>query len=303
MINSIEQGGGEVQETNEKRDYAKISPTAWGVAYRRTFTDIPYCKEIFDEFEIILKQNDKSLTAENYSTKQTTEITPFFEARYLLLNELIKKEKAQQIVELASGLTPRGLELTEGNSSVLYVEMDLPGILAEKEEIIKKIAKDKKVNNSQNLYFEAGNALKSEDLDKATSHFDREKEITIINEGLLRYLSHDEKKQLALAIKSQLQKFGGQWITPDIGFKERVHRVVQPEKLAPLTGVDDFEANLFVDENTAKEFFENLGFNVKMHKYGEVEDQLVSPERLNVDKDKLKEMLNWSVAFVMRVSS
>src|SRR5258706_6395658 len=101
--------------------------------------------------------------------------------------------------------------------------MDLPGILAEKEEIVKKIIKDKKLGAPKNLYFEAGNALKSEDLDKATSHFDKEKEITIINEGLLRYLSHDEKKQLALAIKSQLQKFGGQWITPDIGFKERVH--------------------------------------------------------------------------------
>jgi O-methyltransferase involved in polyketide biosynthesis len=292
-----------VPETVKERAYEKISPTAWGVAWRRTFTDIPYCKEIFDEFETLLKQNDISSKAEDYSMKGRTEITPFFEARYLLLNELVKQEKSQQIIELASGLTPRGLEFTEIDANVSYVEMDLPEILAQKEEIVKKILQDKKLTNPENLYFSSGNALKPEDLDKATSHFDAEKEITVIHEGLLRYLSHDEKKQLALAIKSQLKKFGGTWITPDIGLQGRIQKVPQSEKLAPLTGVADFEANLFASEDDARKFFEDLGFEIEVHKYEEVKSQLVSPERLQVDKEKLEEMLNWSLAFVMKIQS
>src|SRR5579864_7295198 len=185
------------EKESKERSYERISPTAWGVAHRRTFTDIPFSKEIFDEFEAILKQDGRLSEAKDYMIKERTEISPFFEARYLLLNELVKREGSKQIIELASGLTPRGLEFTENDDDISYVEMDLPEILTEKEEIIRKIIKNKRLEAPKNLYFEAGNALKVNELDRATSHFDTSKEITVIHEGLLRYLSHDEKKQLA----------------------------------------------------------------------------------------------------------
>ena len=290
----------ENREKNNERDYERISPTAWGVAYRRSLTDIPYAKELFTAFEEELERGNKSVTAKEYSTKGMPEITPFFEARYLMIDELLKKESATQILEIAAGLSGHGLEFSK-NKDVKYVEMDLPGIIAEKELIVGQVLSQKDMPKPENLFFSAGNVLASQDMQKAVAHFDEEKKIAVTHEGLLRYLSFNEKEVLAQEIKSLLEKFGGVWITPDIGFRGRNATIARSANLAPLTGVADFEANLFADENRAKEFFERFGFTVESHDFDEVKNQLVSPERLNIPEEKLNELLNWNKAFVMRL--
>ena len=54
-----------------------------------------------------------------------------------LLDEAIAAGTVGQVVELAAGLSPRGLELTRRHRDLAYVEVDLPGMATRKQEILR----------------------------------------------------------------------------------------------------------------------------------------------------------------------
>jgi O-methyltransferase involved in polyketide biosynthesis len=178
---------------SDQNSFEKVIPTAWMVAYRRTFSDIPFSKEIFEKLEEIRKKN-------NYedipSDLKKPELAPQFEARHKLIDKLIYKANSDQILELASGFSSRGLSMSK-EDKFNYVEIDLPSVIKEKEEIIKEIGIEKQFEIPKNLYFKSGNVLDFTNLKKATEHFKKTKPITIINEGLLRYLNFQEKAKVA----------------------------------------------------------------------------------------------------------
>ena len=108
--------------------YSPIEPTAWLTAYLRSYSDIPYCAEIFSEMERI-----KSINIPPEMKKPN--LAPQLEARYKLISKVLKKCGVDQILELASGLTPRGLNQTLKNESIKYVEIDLPEVVKMKKAI------------------------------------------------------------------------------------------------------------------------------------------------------------------------
>ena len=71
---------------NNEDSYEVISPTAWMVAYKRTFTYIPLCAEIYEELENY--QKPKELTPE----LMRPEMAPQFEARYKLMINYLEKQ-------------------------------------------------------------------------------------------------------------------------------------------------------------------------------------------------------------------
>jgi len=98
-----------------KESYEKISPTAKLVAYLRTFSDIPYAKEIADESES--EKAFRELTEE--SAKSMVRLAPYWEARYKGTNQVLTKHGITQILEIAAGLSPRGLERPEIRKSFM----------------------------------------------------------------------------------------------------------------------------------------------------------------------------------------
>jgi O-methyltransferase involved in polyketide biosynthesis len=54
-----------------------------------------------------------------------------------LLEEAITSGTVGQVVELAAGLSPRGLEMTRRHPGLTYVEVDLPGMAAQKDAILR----------------------------------------------------------------------------------------------------------------------------------------------------------------------
>ena len=119
----------------QKQGNEKISVTAWTIAHRRIFTDIPYSQVIFDEFEKIRCAAGKPEIPDELKSLQ---VAPQIEARYKLVNKLIKRNSPQQVLEIAAGLSPRGLEITE-NQNIEYVEVDFPGIISQKRKIVDVI--------------------------------------------------------------------------------------------------------------------------------------------------------------------
>jgi O-methyltransferase involved in polyketide biosynthesis len=228
-------------------------------------------------------------------------LAPQLEARYKLISKVLKKCGVDQILELASGLTPRGLNQTLKNESIKYVEIDLPEVVKMKKAIFSKIIPA----IPSNLHLLTGDVLNQNDLDKAVVLLDINKPVAIINEGLMRYLSFPEKERLARNIKILLNKFGGVWITSDISLKkilEEEDRATQDNtKHLSTFSQQNLDQNLFESVDHAKDFFSALGFSVEQHSFLEVTDELASPQRLKISSNDVRAINSTPVVFVMRI--
>jgi O-methyltransferase involved in polyketide biosynthesis len=284
----------------QDKSHVRISPTAYGVAFRRTLAEIEYAEEIYEELER-LKAGQTAEDIAKLEKMKAPETTPFFEARYKLVNKLLKESGTEQVLEVAAGLSPRGFSMTTENPNFKYVELDLEQIIGEKEQIHSALAAQGKLPQSPNHHLEKGDALNLENLRQAVRHFDK-KPIAIINEGLMRYLTFEQKAQYAKNVDALLEEFGGVWITPDITLKSLSigkERAAQVSKDLSI----DVDANLFENEAEARKFFENLGFTVESHSFREIENELVSPGKLKTTPEQLADMLDKPVLYVMKVKT
>jgi len=275
--------------------YESISSTAWTVAHRRTFTDISYSQEIFDEFQRILLDQGSSEIPEELVSPQ---IAPQIEARYKLVSRLIKENSIRQVLEIATGLSPRGLEMTN-DPTVEYVEVDLPTMMSHKKKIVGALG------SKGNLHLEIGNALDLDSLKAAVAILDQTRPLGIVHEGLLRYFNFDEKAKIARNIHYLLELFGGVWITPDITLKTVLNVAStedrnQIEKVGQLIGIN-IDGNRFENVEAAQKFFEELDFTIERHRFTEVMNELVSPARLGQTRQQVEALIDGAYVFVMRI--
>lgn len=274
------------------KDYEEISPTAIVTSYPRTFTDIPYEKNIYSWLS-------KNCTQEVTLQKR---LAPEIEARYKLTNKLLDKLNVNQVLELAAGYSSRGLIYSQ--KGYKYVEMDLENVNKNKTALLTSISS----NIPKNLKIVSGNALRKSDFDKCLNYFNSNKPITVINEGLLRYLTFDEKKQVAQNIHDLISKCNGFWITCDVTPK----KFMQSQNKSLL----DFNKNLntitsrnnlndrFEDINHIKTFFGDIGLELlEVHKFSEVKNELYSVNTLNIIDDKINQTLEDAIVVIMKAKS
>ncbi len=119
----------------QEESYAKISPTAKLVAYGRTFTDIPFAREIAAECDA-----EKAFQTLSVAESLPLQV-PLWEARYKTTNQIIAREGMTQILEIAAGLSPRGLAMTD-DPDVVYVATDLPEMLEQEKAIAGPYSRD-----------------------------------------------------------------------------------------------------------------------------------------------------------------
>lgn len=275
--------------------YQHISPTAFVIAYERTFTDIPFSKEIFSYIQ------NKGIEGHFASLeKGLSNLAPRYEARYKLVDKLLDEVGETNVVEIAPGMSPRGLTYGLRSDRINYVELDLPHMSAMKATVIKKIS-DEFDLTSTGLCQVSGNALVKSDIDRAIAQLDdKSKPITFICEGLMRYFNFGEKSLLASHILRVLQERGGVWITPDItlkSFSGGLMKAVE-QRVSEISGID-MSQNYFYNLEQAEEFFTKTGFSVKPRSFMEVKDNLSSPSLLGQDTADLEAILRPSTAFVL----
>ncbi|MDQ7094332.1 class I SAM-dependent methyltransferase [Desulfosporosinus sp. PR] len=284
------------QEGNEK-----ISPTARYVAHIRTYTDIPYAKEIAEESQA--ERDFQALAGE--SAESVIQLTPIWEARYKATNRIIAQRRITQVLELAAGLSPRGLALTE-NPGVVYVATDLPQILAQIKTLAGVILA-KLPSQRPNLYFRVVNALERDELLQAASPFQSGRPIAVITEGLLSYLTRAEKETLAANIHALLKEYGGIWITPDVSSKQSWQRIAQDDEncvqqrirnISGATG-SDIENNTFVDEDDMRQFFSKAGFAIEEYPHTSVIDELTSIASLNLNRERVLKLLRVTKTLIL----
>jgi len=275
-----------------KESYEKISPTAKFIAYLRSFTDIPYAKEIAEVSDA--KKAFEELAGD--SKESLIRFSAYWEARYKATNRIIRRNGITQILEVAAGLSPRGIAMTE-NPDVVYVVTDLPQIL-DQERMITEAALSKLNYQRPNLHFEVANALDRESLSTALSIFRLDRSVAIITEGLLPYFNHEEKTVLANNIHEVLTKYRGVWITSDVHTKQYRDAATRldakmrqrQDRIARSTG-SNLESNFFADENDVRRFFETAGFQIEEYQYSNVVQDLSSIRLLNLFQEDTKRAL------------
>jgi hypothetical protein len=256
-----------MENINSNNDHSRISPTAKITAYWRSLSDIPYSEEISEAAGA--EQTAREILGDRIVEMGI--ISPaLFEMRYKSINYGIKKCGLNNVMELASGLTPRGLQIaSEGG---VYVGTDLPEMFDESAPIIKAIAAKANIPLN-NLHLQPANVLDEQEMKTAASYFNGEK-FAICNEGLLMYLNLNEKKKMAENIRKVLLYGGGFWITTDIIFKllreaivtmfgAEPAKIIRPalKNISNLTG-RDISASDFADKSEAFKFYQDIGFSI-----------------------------------------
>jgi O-methyltransferase involved in polyketide biosynthesis len=283
--------------------HESISPTAWLVAYQRSLSDISLASEVFIELEKIIKQTRTTSEIESMEALKLPKMAVMWEARFKIINHVLKAYPVDQFLEIAAGFSTRGLNLAN-DARMTYVEVDLPGVIQEKQTIVESLIVLGKIPLQPNFHLAEGNALNLADLLSATRFF-TDKPIAIINEGLLSYLNRAELTTFANNVHTVLKRFGGIWITPDIALQlpeailGQEHGVgkVQTEKIEDLTGIDVLN-NRFKSEEDARTFFEQFDFHVERHSFMEVADQLALPPKGSLAQKAIEQ----GVLFVMTVT-
>jgi O-methyltransferase involved in polyketide biosynthesis len=274
-------------------DFNLVSPTAYfPVIARGEFTDIPFAREMLAD----LKPELPSL--EGLPPGGLRSYAPFFEARFKSVSRILMEQGAKQILELAAGFSPRGMEFSQRPDfrDGVYVEADLPDMIERKRGIVAALLG----SVPQNLKLCQASVLNRTQLEEACAAF-RQTPVAVTAEGLLRYLTFPEKEELAANVIGILRTFGGCWITPDIhtrhwaaqrrdhAFRERVESKIGR----------DLDGNYFDDEAHARSFFESCGFAVEERPLLEgIREEVVS---LKYASPAMLEQLETRRTFVLRV--
>lgn len=278
--------------------YAKISPTAKLVAYGRTFTDIPFAREI-------AAACDAEKAFQTLSVAESLPLqVPFWEARYKITNQIIAREGIRQILEIAAGLSPRSLALTD-EPDVVYVATDLPEMLEQEKAIAGAILAKMNIQRP-NLHFSVANALDRDEVLQAATPFQVDKPVVILTEGLLPYLTRAEKATLAANVYELLARYSGVWITPDVSTKQhwdsfrRIDkRMQQREQTVSSATERSLYENLFIDKNDVRQFFTNAGFRIEEYSFLHVIDELSSLKRLNFDRESIVQTMQGFTALIL----
>lgn len=277
--------------------YDGISPTAKSVAYIRSFSGIPYTKEI------ARLCGAKKAAVEIFGGKDGFE-NPLvlarlraliIECRYKSITNVILSRGIVQVLELASGVSPRGLILSKA-PPMTYVETDLPGILSEKKKLVKHFLKKENRLGKSKLYLEEANALSLSQLQKACRHFSKDKPVAVVIEGLMSYLTMNEQRKVLQNVRKILGKYGGAWITTDFsterslkeGFgKDESDNEKFMKSLDKLAG-NNRDKNRFESETQVAHFIRDNGFRIISKNPENKGIKIVSAKILHIKAEQLK---------------
>jgi O-methyltransferase involved in polyketide biosynthesis len=288
----------------QEETYEKISTTAKLVAHIRAFTDIPFAKEIAaasgaeTDFQTLTGKSAEFMTQSAFN----------LEARCKTTDQIIARYHITQVLEIAAGLSPRGLAMTE-NPDVVYVATDLPEILEQEKAIAESILAKLNIHRS-NLYYRVANALDRESLLQAAIPFQSGKPIAIITEGLLPYLTSGEKETLAGNIHALLRQYNGVWVTPDVNTKQTLEFFAQADdtmqqRMQNVSGATgrDIETNTFEDENAVRQFFTNAGFTIEEYPWSNVLEDLSSVKLSKFKREEIFEILQMQKTLILTIRS
>jgi O-methyltransferase involved in polyketide biosynthesis len=265
-------------------DFDKISLTATLVAYMRQYSDIPFAKDV--ALHLRAQEVFESLLQDNHMRPEDLLwYAPIFEVRYKSIAEAIRKSGTRQVLELASGLSLRGLAMTQ-DPGITYVESDLEELVAVKASLVSQLCRRYHLAERRNLHLVVANALDRHQLRPAVQDYLGGQAIVIVNEGLFQYLSAGEMQTVARNVRDLLVEFGGVWITPDFSLKEDVEHVSEQQRRfrSVVTAATNrtMYNNAFDTNEQLLAFFDGLGLHPRVLNQVDETPNIVSLDALKL---------------------
>ncbi|MEJ2899611.1 class I SAM-dependent methyltransferase [Acinetobacter sp. NS-4] len=171
------------------------------------------------------------------------------------LTQLIEQHPDLQVLEIASGLSPRGWNFRQKFPHIDYRELDLPDMAKVKTKALKQIDANSPEVLSVDLF--------TADFAQAFQVFDPNRPLVVISEGLINYFNKDMLLQLLKAIHHYGQNFKELHYLTDIypePVKNKLANFIWAcSKLLKWMSKSAFSFH-FIDPQQAQEFFQQAGF-------------------------------------------
>jgi O-methyltransferase involved in polyketide biosynthesis len=128
--------------------------------------------------------------------------------RHTLIDVLVRSSSTKRILELAAGLSRRGVTFSS-DATIDYVEIDRAPVVAKKRELLERTAVGRAALARPNLRLTAG--------DVQTTSFDAlcppdGQALWVIAEGLMMYLDADAQRAIGRAVAARLADAGGTFV-------------------------------------------------------------------------------------------
>jgi O-methyltransferase involved in polyketide biosynthesis len=236
------------------RDYSTISPSAKGLVMVRSQSGLPFAREaavrMYGEAEVRKVHDD--ITADQAAYLKMRH----FEIRSRSIDRALAARGATLVLELAAGLSFRGLAMAE-RAGICYADTDLPDMIATKRELAVSLhpaplAGDYRLCPLDAMDGPAVRALVAT-LPPGPLH--------VVNEGLLVYLDGDEKTRLFATILELLKERGGAWITADI-YIPSAPSIARDAATREFLDRHHVDANKFASYADAEAFVAARGFAI-----------------------------------------
>jgi len=172
-----------------------------------------------------------------------------------LLVEAVESGRIGTVIELAAGLSPRGLRMTTRFPRLTYVEVDLPAMAATKRERLRRSG-----SSSARLSVESADVFDGS-LEQVFSAVDDSKGVAVVTEGLVNYFPTDAVLDLWSRLVVETERFPQVLYLSDlhlVGVAGPVDRLVASGLGAAVRGRVHFH---FRDARAAEAALRGCGFD------------------------------------------
>lgn len=189
-----------------------------------------------------------------------TSIRQTLKTRHQLIDErlthLLKQDPQLQVLEIASGLSPRGWWFKQRYPELNYCELDLPKMARTKKRALAQISNDSHPVMAIDLF--------SDEFAQAFQYFDSNKSLLVISEGLINYFNKNQLFKLIQSIAHYGKKFKQLHYLTDLYPEPTQHKLAkviwQSSKLLKLISQSEFSFH-FSQPQQVQNFFQQAGFS------------------------------------------
>lgn len=211
------------------------------------------------------------------------------------MNMILEKLNYPYVLELASGMTPREIDLADKTK---IIETDLKDMVKIKKDIVNEIDFD------GNFKMYPLNVINNKEFMALGKLFDNKKPIAIIHSGLWTYLNKDEQKKLTQNIKGFLKRYSkrGYWITSDVRprseFKNNFFRFFR----RGITKKTGRAPTRFDSDKELIDYMKKAGFKVKViDVLNEIYNKMYLPKIFNLKKEDVSAQSQGMKVYIMRL--
>lgn len=197
----------------ENAAFDPVSPTAKVVAYLR---GLDSSLNIATEFSPETDGEGLLQTLGITDAEVQASMAVLFQSRYHAMNAVIsgREHSAKQIIEFASGISPRGYQWARMSPRSIYVESDLPQLMIHKAKLIRDACLRASAKGRGVHHCCAADVLNRDSVFAAIENLDTTSPFTMVTEGLLLYFNDAEMNQFLTNIQAVLEQYpGARWVT------------------------------------------------------------------------------------------